>query len=150
MHNLAGRRDHGSAMSPRDPGVTFVEVLVTIVLMGTVLIGILAAVRTSIQASSMAESAAEIETLLVNAVDRVNRADNTDCDFESEVGAAVETYGWPASSAQVVHEYLQPDGSWSLVPGVIDCEDQIRRIRITLTHPDKDIVRRLEVVKGDF
>lgn len=133
-----------------DDGFSFVEVVVTIVLVGLVVVPLLAAVRASIRASTVAESAASVETLLVNAVDRVNRADVTDCDYSSEVSAAVETYGWPASAATVVPRYLQDDGSWSDDRGDLDCEDQVRLITITITDPESGLARTLEVVKGDL
>jgi len=149
-----GHVEAATAVSDEDPardrGSTFVEVVVTIVLVGVIIVPLLAAVRTSIRASSVAESAAVVETVLVNAVDRVNRAAITDCDFTGEVKAAVETRGWPAGAATVEHAYLQSDGSWSPTQGPLDCEDQVRLITVTITHPDANITRTLEVVKGDL
>jgi type II secretory pathway pseudopilin PulG len=148
-----GHVEAATAVSDEDPardrGSTFVEVVVTIVLVGVIIVPLLAAVRTSIRASSVAESAV-VETVLVNAVDRVNRAAITDCDFTGEVKAAVETRGWPAGAATVEHAYLQSDGSWSPTQGPLDCEDQVRLITVTITHPDANITRTLEVVKGDL
>lgn len=148
--NTTGHPEQRRSPGGRDTGSTFVEVVVTIVLIGVVVIPILAAVKSSIRASSTTESAAAVETLLVNAVDRVNRAPVTECNLEPAVQAAVETYGWPASAASATHEYLQSDDSWSSDVGTQPCYEQVRRITITITDPDSGLQRQIEVVKSDF
>ena len=78
-----GLRD-GDTGEPADPargpvvgsrGFSLVEVVIALALMGTVSIAALSAVTTSIKTSSVSRSAAEVETALVNAADRVNRAE---------------------------------------------------------------------------
>ena len=53
----------------------------TITLMAVVVVPIMSAVATSIKSSSQTRSAAQVETALVNAADRVNRADMR-CDYD--------------------------------------------------------------------
>ena len=74
--------------TPRDGGFSFIEIIVTVVLMGVVLLPILVAVRTGVQTSVTTRTAADVETVLVNAVDRVYRADRAGpfaCDVTSPV-----------------------------------------------------------------
>ena len=48
----------------------------TITLMAVVLVPIMSAVAASVKSSSQGRSAAQVETALVNAADRVNRAEH--------------------------------------------------------------------------
>ncbi|MGH9134344.1 MAG: hypothetical protein ACRDZZ_10440 [Ilumatobacteraceae bacterium] len=143
--------------SGRDGGFSFVEIVITIVLMGTVVVPILAAVSASIKASTVSETAAEVETLLINAVDRVNRATRASfpCDVTAPVVAAVETHGWPPSSATVGQEYLDSSGAWqtdasgTACPGGVDQNGLVQRITVTIKSPEDDVSRSLQVVRSD-
>ena len=70
------RRSHNATNGRGDPdsGFSLVEIVIAIVLMATVVVAILNAVSTSVKASSVSRSAAQVETAVVNAADRVNRA----------------------------------------------------------------------------
>jgi type II secretory pathway pseudopilin PulG len=145
--------------SRRDAGFSFVEIVITIVLMGIVMIGVLAAVRGSIRASAVGREAAEVETVLVNAIDGVTRADRGDfpCDLSGPVEAAVERQGWPASSATVQHQYLDVAGNWisdpfgsgTACPNGVFQTGLVQKVTISITSPDRRVSRTLEVVKGD-
>ncbi len=145
--------------TPRDGGFSFIEIVVTVVLMGVVLLPILVAVRTGVQTSVTTRTAAEVETVLVNAVDRVYRADRAGpfaCDVTSPVAASVEAFGWdPVTSVMVGHEYLDPAGIWqadstgTACPGGVFQERLVQRVTITVISPDGQISRALEVVRGD-
>jgi len=144
----------------RDGGFSFVEIVITITLMGVVVAPILAAVAAGIRASSVSLIAAEVETVLINAVDRVNRAPRTvgsafPCDLTAPVEAVVELHDWPTSSATLGQEYLDPSSNvWTsgangtacpvtgLTPGLV------QRITITITSPEHDVSRSLQVVRG--
>jgi prepilin-type N-terminal cleavage/methylation domain-containing protein len=144
----------------RDRGITLIEILITIALIGIVVIPILSAVQVSIRGSSAATDAAELETLLVNALDRINRADRGDyqCDLSGPPTAAVVTAGWPAGQLVVGQEHLDTTtGDW--VAGACPVSPTtgnptfqnglVQRITLTLTHPDRPITRTLQVVKSD-
>ena len=88
----------------RDAGFTLVEAVVTIALMSIVVVPVLGAVMASIEASSRSRSAAQIETVLVNASDRVNRAPKT-CGYVDYVQAALGAQRWDPSLATVVEEH---------------------------------------------
>lgn len=148
-------RSDEPSTSRRDAGVTFVEIVVTIVLMGVVVVPILAAVRTSIQASTISEVAAEVETVLVNAVDRVSRAPrpafSCDPDLTGPARAAAETHGWDPSLVVVRHRHWT-GSAWS--PWGEPCPASgysthlVQSVEITVTDPEGRVSRTLEVVKG--
>ena len=156
-HDRAARRE-----TRRDPdadaGITLIEVAISIGLMGIVVVPLLLAVSSSVKSSNVSETAAQVETLLVNAVDRVNRAPRSGtfaCDLTSAVEAAVETVDWPTSAVTLDQEYLDISGNWvpgdsgtacpagGLTPGLT------QRITITITDPDERVSRTLQVVRGD-
>jgi type II secretory pathway pseudopilin PulG len=140
----------------RDGGFSLVEIVITITLMGIVVVPILVAVAASIRASTTSLAAAEVETVLVNAVDRVNRSTHArfPCDLRSPVVAAVETHGWSPSDATVKHEYLDSSGVWRTDPGGTACpggvprSGLVQRITVTITSPEDEVSRSLQVVRG--
>lgn len=158
------RRRHARAarrQADRDAGVSLVEVAISIGLMGIIVVPILLAVSSSIRSSNVSESAAQVETLLVNAVDRVNRAPRGDfqCDVSGPILAAVETVGWPTSTTQIDQEYLDElTGLWTAGPAVTPAcpastgfyQEIVQRITITITSPDERVTRSLQVVRGDI
>ena len=99
--NIEGRIRTG-----RDRGFSIVEVIVTITLMAVVIVPIMSAVATSIKVSSIGRSAAQVETALVNAADRVNRASMA-CDYTIYAQAAVQSQGWQPGQATVTHAVLR-------------------------------------------
>ena len=144
-----------SEASADDAGYSLIEIVVTIALLGLIVVPLLSAVTTLTSASSTTRQAANVETVLINAVDRVNRAPSTECDYRVFAEAAVLTQGWPASQASVTQGYLD-NGAWST--GQVDAEacppagDRpllVKRVRITITSPDGKIARSVEVVKSD-
>ena len=94
----------------RDAGFSLVEIVISITLMGTVVVAIIGAVRTLVVASSVGREAAQVETVIVNAADRVNRAPKR-CDYTVFVQAAVQSQGWQADSASVSHDRYVPAAS---------------------------------------
>lgn len=139
----------------RDGGFSFVEIVVAIVLMGVVIVPILVAVRVSIQASSTSEVAAEVETVLVNAVDRVTRAERPafacDPDFTRPAQAAAETHGWDGGTVTARHRHWTGT-EWSAwgepCPASGFEPNLVQLIEITVTDPEGRVTRTLEVVKG--
>lgn len=150
-----------SSRPTRDRGLTMIEIVIAITLMAIVVGSILTAVATSIAASATSRSAAQVETALVNAADRVNRAPKR-CDYTIYVQAAAQTQGWPISTASTSHEYYIPGadatstGSWAIgAPGTPGCPGAtpndllVQRVTISLTSPDGEIHRTIQVVKSD-
>ena len=140
----------------RDAGFSLVEIVISITLMGTVVVAIIGAVRTLVVASSVGREAAQVETVIVNAADRVNRAPKR-CDYTVFVQAAVQSQGWQADSASVSHDRYVPaaspigQGQW--VPGACEIDSPtdllVQRVTITITSPDGKVRRNIQVVKSD-
>jgi len=142
----------------RDRGFSIVEVVVTITLMAVVLVPIMSAVVMSIRASTQTQSAAQVETALVNAADRVNRAELR-CNYDIYVQAAVQSQGWNVDRASVSYARYVPGETPSDVGGwttdgkacliQTPTEGLVQRVTITVTSPDGDIRREIQVVKSD-
>ena len=153
----------GRTRARRDRGFSLIEVVVTITLMAVVLVPIMTAVATSVRASSQRRSAAQVETALVNAADRVNRAGQK-CDYEIFVDAAVQAQGWDKSLAKATYAWYQPaayvaganpalGGSWSTDGHACEIPDTpteklVQRVTISITSPDGDVHREIQVVKS--
>lgn len=146
----------------RDAGFSLVEVVISIVLMGTLVVGILNAVTTLIRTSSVSRDAAQVETVVVNAADRINRAPVT-CEplrgYTEYAVAAVRSQGWWtnegefAQAASVRHEFYDPKASPPWREGVCPADDfgkrVIQRISVTITSPNESVSRTIQVVKSD-
>ena len=134
----------------QDSGTTFVELVISVVLIGLVVISILTATRAGIVASSVSLKAAKIETVLLNAADRVDRATIRDCDYHNEVSA-----GAPDGFVITVHEEMlvdSPSGNpatdW--IPCAVPLQAfDVERMTITATNDDGSITRTMTVVKSD-
>ena len=158
MHNLAGRRDEEAPAQACDRGVTFIEILVAVVLIGTVIVGILAAMRTSIIVSANARDAAKVETALLNASDRVARAPLkcTSGGYDPFVQAAIAAWeGTGTATATVRHLSYDADrgalepSTWVDGACPVDATKQrVQKVEITITGPDGRVTRSIEVIKS--
>lgn len=152
--SIGAGRSRGSLR--RDAGFTLVEAVVTIALMSIVVVPVLGAVMASIEASSRSRSAAQIETVIVNASDRVNRAP-TSCGYLSYVQAALGSQQWDPNLATVVEEHYVPAaqpnqaGEWAPGPCLIDSPTEllVQRVTIKVSSPDGKVNRQIQVVKSD-
>lgn len=139
-----------------DRGYTLVEVVIAIALMGTIVMAIMSAVQTGLRTSSDRRSAARVETAIVNAADRVNRAP-TVCDYDVYVQAAVLSQGWPASAGTALEEHYVPGptpgvpGSWQPGGCILDepTDLLVQRVTITIQSPTGGGARTIQVVKSD-
>ena len=166
-HVVRRRGEVDGSLSPaRDRGFSIIEVVIAISLMGTVILAIINATFGSVKASSSARESAEIQTVLQNAADRVNRAD-PGCDYLLAVQAAALSKGWQASQATATYQYfvagIDPlaahPGSWSPAtpgPAVTDaCPGGERTPRliqlVTISIIDTSGQQRtIQVVKSDI
>jgi type II secretory pathway pseudopilin PulG len=147
----------------RDDGFTFVELLIAIVLMGTVVIGILAATQTLVAASRTSREAAKVETALLAAAEQLERAprDTYKCEdqlYKPVFAAAELKLGLTAAEVpnyvRLGYHHLEGDdwveGACVLTEsGVTFQPNLVQRITITLISPDNGLERTLEVIKGD-
>lgn len=143
-----------------DAGFTFIEIVVTISLMGIVVLALLVATRTSVTASQTTKAVAGVESAMLNAADRIERAPRADfqCDLEPlVVAAAVTEFALPTGADPVASGIVAVDqehlegGDWQsgacptggFQPGLL------QRVTFTLTSPDGSVSRTMQVVKGD-
>ncbi|HWL44598.1 MAG TPA: type II secretion system protein [Ilumatobacter sp.] len=150
----------------RGDGYTLVEIVVTIAILGILVVAILNAVITGIKASATSHNAARVETAIVNAADRINRAPKR-CNYTMYAQAAVLSEGWDASQASVLMQYWVP-GATSASPGRWEpaspvpwqagsgCGVNIRppdlivqKVLVTISSPNGAVTRQIEVVKSD-
>ena len=156
--DIGARRVPATTYPKHDAGFSFVETVVTIVLLGVVVVPVLAAVRGAIRASSTSKASAQVETVLLNAVDRVQRASNGDpdgpdptdgCDFTGAAQGAAAAIGWPAEQVEVRQEQFGVAG-WEPDPPLEGaCVNVAKRITITVTSPGDEVSRTIQVVKTD-
>lgn len=158
MNRRGGRREDGvdHSLSPApDQGFSLVEVVVTIILMGTVLLAIMQAAISGIKSSSASNDLAKIETVLQNAADRVNRAPLS-CNYDQFVKAAAQAADWDPEQASAAYQYYVPGtdatqtGTWQTgpcsTPGVAGKDVQL--VTITIVSPDGKVTRSMQVVKS--
>lgn len=158
---MSAADDESRERPRRDSGSTFVEVVVAVALMTLVIIPIMGAVQSAVRSSSVSREAAEMETLIVNVADRINRAPVI-CDsldpYRQYAAAAIRTNGWDpdASGLLGVPNYWHYDpgaGDWR--PGATFADGEgvgvrcVQKVQITIRSPKHGIRRTVEVVKSD-
>jgi prepilin-type N-terminal cleavage/methylation domain-containing protein len=158
LAEVRSRRDQS------DGGFTLVEVVITISLISLTILPILDATFTSVRASTTAREVAEVETVLQNAADRVNRAP-TQCEYHIFIEAAAQAKGWDAAQATATYQYYVPGdtalasdpGTWSTpgntvnegCPGGARSPRLVQLVTITVSSDSGSINRTIQVVKSD-
>lgn len=136
-----------------DRGATLIEMVLAVLLTGLVVLGLLAGIRTSVTASSIAYEGGQLETVLINAADRVQRAAQR-CEYEGYVDAAALAQGWDVGTISVSAELLVANTGSTSDWAPQACPDDVQpfdvqRLTITATTPDGEITRTMTVVKSD-
>lgn len=156
-HGVRRRKTVDGFTTPApDHGFSLVEVVMTVVLMATVVLSIMEASIAGIKASSSSTDLAQIETVLQNAADRVNRAP-LKCDYGVYIQAAAQSAGWPPEQATATYSWYEPGadatatGTWHTgscsTPGVAGKDVQL--VTITIVSPNGKVSRSMQVVKSN-
>ena len=132
--------------------MTLVEILIAIIVSGTLVAAVVSATFTIISISGRSFTAAEVETVLINASDRINRAPQL-CDYEAYVDAAAIAEEWdPELITVTVERLVENTGAatdWEAQPCPADVSAfDVQRLTITLTDPGGRVTRDLTVVKS--
>jgi prepilin-type N-terminal cleavage/methylation domain-containing protein len=140
---VARRRQHARRASG-DAGVSLVELLVTIVIMGIAFTAILSGLAVTIRSSRIHATSADSNAALVGAVEAVKAAEYCDpalsCDpvatYQAEVDGIDLPDGWEDASLVV-----QP-------PTLLSTDlRMVQQITVDVTSPNGDITRSLTVAK---
>lgn len=141
-----------------DEGFSLVEVVATIMLLGLIVLPILNAAFSAVKVSATSREVAQIETVLQNAADRVNRADLA-CDYSVYIGAAAAANGWDASQATATYQHYVPGttagagtpGTWEdgACPGGVRVQGMVQLVTITVVSDTGYVRRTMKVVKSD-
>lgn len=134
-----------------DDGTSFLEIIVTITLAGIVVLALLAAVRTSVTASSIVYEGGRLETALLNVSDQIRRATPA-CDYSGVTTAP----GWDGtvtieSIENIKDASVRTDDSvtdWSPCSLPVLVGD-VQRVTIRATTADGDLSRTMVVMKSD-
>jgi Tfp pilus assembly protein PilX len=158
----ADRAKRSAVASRRDRGATFVELLVSIVLLGTVVVGVLTAVRASVIGSKLERDHAKAHQWLQSASENVRATQRWGCDTYTEAqirthyqdiirAAADNPSGWPDDRIVVVGPIKFWDGEDYYPPP--SCFDNagtyLQLIEVQVTNADGDIIESVQVVKRD-
>lgn len=153
----------------RDSGSSFIELLVAIVLLGTVVVAVLAAVRVTVIASATERDHSRAGQWLESAAKEVEDAPFGNCTvvegvqrsafnaqqvYQDAVEAAPIPNGWSAGQITIgpaTEIDVWTGSSWLPYTSTTACYDdgalRLQRIRITVTSPSDDVIEQLEVVK---
>lgn len=143
--------------------MTFVELLVAVVILGTAVVGVLAATRAAIMGSQTQRDHSKAHQWLQSASERVQTIDRIGCDApntEASIRSAYETSirtatdnpaGWVDSQIEIVGPIRFWDGEDYLPPP--NCFDDdgmfLQLIEIRVKSPDNKIIESVQVVKRD-
>lgn len=178
MHNpvmyLRRRRTHGrepGADEPRDPGATLIEILVAVVLMGTIVVSVLVALQVTTRASKVDRDQANIYAWLQAASDEVYNGERTSCTagrpaviaaYDTLVQNATPPPGWGTGGTITVTnvQFLgrsSPDGEFEWGDGFcfevcpLYCESPLftQKVTIRAVAPNGALSMIMETIKSE-
>lgn len=146
--------------SSRDRGTTFVEVLVSIVLLGTVVGSTLTALRTTIISSERDETQAKAHAALLAAEDALHRAAYEVCgspamddivgDYSTAVGLATLPAGWTAAVTYVRMWGRDPVSAVEMWRDTCTSgANSAQLVTVIVRSPSGEVGKTIQVVKRD-
>lgn len=145
------KRRGGADASRHDEGVTFVEILVSVVLLGTAGIAVIVGMAAALRGSSTHDSVATLQANLSDAADVLTDVTYDDATMSDPVyvscGGAAAAYTTEISPWQVTIASVEfwDGAAWTGVGGCVGGEMQ----KITLEASNDGLERRLVVVKRE-
>lgn len=151
----------------KDGGYTLVEMLVSIVLMGTIVLAIMGGMWAVVRASAQNDQRAKIGAVLGAAGDGISNyryiaCPEVDQGYEEFGQKAAASVGWPLSSVAIIdYQYWNPDtGTWddnNSIQGS-DCNPNVglttsktlQKLTIRATSPGGDYSATIDIVKSDI
>lgn len=149
-----------------DRGVTFVELLVAIVLLGTAVVGTLTALRATVIGTGIDRNHANAYAWLQSAADSIALAPYLSCStysntqilatYDGSAQGALRPVGWETGSGATVHvtsvAYLSRSGTsetWGSTCAAADAESALssQLVIVEVASPDGDFTASLEVIK---
>jgi len=176
-NNMAGRENPsesigvgvGVARGAPDDGFTFIELLVAIVLLGTVVVATLAGLRAAIVAGTVDDNHSKTYAWLQAASDQIANTDYKPCNsfsnaqiktaYQSAVNAATRPDGWATTGALIVSsvQYLSRDSAtagspevWGATCAAGNTSSPVypQLVKLTAISPDGKLTRSIEVIKS--
>jgi hypothetical protein len=153
---------NGGSVVRRDAGVSFIEILVAIVLLGTAMIAVLTAVRTTVIGTRLERDHARAQVWLQSAAEALQATPRVGCDpvgspatvpdvraiYETEVRTLVASPpGWDPSSQLSVIDVRFWDGSSYQAQCFDNAGFRLQLVTMRVLSADGDILEELSVVK---
>jgi type II secretory pathway pseudopilin PulG len=148
----------------RDSGVTLIEILISIVLLGLVVGAMLTTLAVTVNASAMERDHANAHAWLQTASDVLYGLERHDCGtilagqeavvrefYETEIkdpDVASNPEGWPTDNIEIVEPILFWDGDVYQETCYDDQNINLQLITIRVRNLDNQIVETVQVVKG--
>lgn len=163
----------GTTLASRDIGTTFIELLVSIVLLGTIVIAVLVSLQVSTTASVVDSNQARANAYLHDASDAVYEAQRVSCTsgaaavasaYQTAVTPVPPPEGWAGITVQVTNvQFLtSPDPNSNVFTWGSDCREGVtpvgdytdfpllsQKVTLEVTSPNGNLTKVLETVKAD-
>lgn len=151
----------------RDRGYTLIEMLIAIVLMGTIVLSIMGGMWAVVRASRQNDERAKVQAVLGAAGDRISSLEYDACpqddlSYEKFAQWAAESVGWEPGQVRIIdYKYWNPasDG-WDANNSIqtADCNEMIglttsktlQRLTLQATAPSGSYSATLDIVKANI
>ena len=173
-----GRLRPESIASRSDAGVTLIEIIIAVVLMGTVVVGTLSLLTTTIGATSTNRDHSNAHAWLQTASDMLYAREPIYCvgvnasnapltpaeinaqrtsimaAYQATVQSTENPEGWPIGNIKVIDLLFWHYGRNSTTNGVDEgwyadrCTTRLQLIKLSVRNPDGDIIEEVEVIIG--